>query len=180
MPNRLRDHSQWLGAGVLLAVAVVAGFWYASRAPEAVPVSIVHGADETVITVHVAGAVRQPGLVQVVKPARVADAIASAGGALPDADLDQVNLAAALVDGQQLVVPSTSDPAGSGTDDRVRVNLADAVELQQLPGVGPVLAQRILDYRDEHGPFLVVEDLLDVPGIGEAKLAAMRETVLVP
>jgi competence protein ComEA len=62
----------------------------------------------------------------------------------------------------------------------VRVNLADAPELEGLPGVGPVLAERIVAYREEHGPFAVVEDLLDVPGIGEAKLAALREAVLVP
>lgn len=180
MPNRLYEYSHWLGAGVLLAVAVVAGLWYSGRAPEPVPVSIGRGADEGVITVHVAGAVRRPGLVQVTQPARVADAIASAGGALPEADLHQINLAAPLVDGQQLLVPSESAPAGSPGDGRVRVNVADAVELQELPGVGPVLAQRILDHRNEHGPFVAVEDLLEVPGIGEGKLAALRDAVLLP
>lgn len=180
MPNRLHEYSQWLGVGVLLAVAIVAGLWYAGRAPEPAPASFERGADEGVITVHVAGAVRRPGLVQVTQPARVADAIASAGGALPEADLHQVNLAAPLVDGQQLMVPSENAPAGSSGDGRVRVNVADAAELQELPGVGPVLAQRILDHRNEHGPFVAVEDLLEVPGIGEGKLAALRDAVLLP
>ncbi len=181
MPKRLHDYSQWLGVGVLLAVAAVAGLWYAGRAPEPAPASIERGAGEGLVTVHVAGAVFRPGLVQLAQPARVADAILSAGGALPDADLHEVNLAAPLADGQQLLVPSTGDPsAGTPGDGRVRVNVADAAELEQLPGVGPVLAQRILDYREEHGPFLVVEDLLEVPGIGEGKLAALREAVLLP
>ena len=182
MPNRLREHSQWLGVGALLVAATVAGLWYAGRAPEPMPVSIERGVEDAgAITVHVAGAVRSPGLVQVARPARVADAIISAGGALPDADLCRVNLAALLADGQQLVVPSADESTtGDSGDRRVRVNVAGAEELEELPGVGPVLAQAILDHRDEHGPFAAVEDLLEVPGIGEGKLAALREAVLLP
>jgi len=135
------------------------------------------------ITVHVSGAVTRAGLVSLPADARVADAIVAAGGALPGAVLSGLNLAAPLADHQQLVVP-TADPLGGSpaiaADGRVHVNTADVSALQELPGVGPVLAQRIVDHRSEFGPFTVVEDLLDVPGIGEAKLAALRDVVLIP
>ena len=133
------------------------------------------------VTVHVSGAVAAPGLVSLPVGSRVADAVLAAGGALPGADLTALNLAAAIVDGQQLVVPDTAgDGAVVAADGRVRINTADATALEGLPGVGPVLAERIVAYRDSHGPFAVVEDLLEVPGIGESKLAAMRDRVIVP
>ena len=134
-----------------------------------------------VITVHVAGAVARPGLVQLPPDARVADAVAAAGGVAEGADPASVNLAARLVDGSQVVVPAEGEPAvGESADRLVRVNHADASELEALPGVGPVLAERIVGHREANGPFAVVEDLLGVPGIGEAKLASLRDFVAVP
>ena len=134
------------------------------------------------MTVHVSGAVAEPGLVSLQSGSRVADAVVAAGGALPGADLGSLNLAAPLVDGQQLVVPYLVPTNGVpvASDGRVRINTADAAALEGLPGVGPVLAQRIVAHRDAHGPFATVEDLLDVPGIGESKLAALRDSVIVP
>lgn len=178
------DRSQWFAAVLVLAVAAVAGVWYAGRSPAPPPLSVDPGSGGgRAITVHVAGAVQSPGVVRVAAGARVGEAIAAAGGARADADLGRVNLAAPLADGQQLLVPTLS-PGGEGGavggDGRVRVNLAGVEELEALPGVGPVLAERIIAYREEHGPFAVVEDLLDVPGIGEGKLAALRDAVLVP
>jgi competence protein ComEA len=176
------ERPQWIVAGLVLAAAV-AGLWYAGRAPAAPPLSVDPvGGQGRVITVHVSGAVRSPGVVQVAASARVGDAIGAAGGALPEADLAGINLAAPLADGQQLLVPTTSaeGTAAVAGDGRVRINVAGVDEMEALPGVGPVLAARIVAYREEHGPFAVVEDLLDVPGIGEAKLAALREAVLVP
>ena len=141
-------------------------------------------ADGPVTLIHVSGAVRRPGLVELRGQVRVADAISAAGGVLPDADLTVINLAASLRDGDQVVVPLRSPGGerdeGVGADGRVRLNAAGIDELQQLPGVGPVLAGRIVDHRDSHGRFETVEDLLDVPGIGEAKLAALRDAVVVP
>jgi competence protein ComEA len=137
---------------------------------------------ESSLTVHVSGAVARPGLVSLPGGARIADAIVAAGGARPDALLTSMNLAAPVAHGQQLVVPSIG-PAGSSAvqaDGRVAINTAEAGALEALPGVGPVLAQRIVEHRERNGPFSVIEDLLDVPGIGEAKLAALREMVLVP
>jgi competence protein ComEA len=177
------ERPKWIAAGLVLAVAAGAGLWYAGRAPAPPPVAVDPGQGAgRVITVHVAGAVRLPGVVEVAADSRVGNAIAAAGGALPQADLTRVNLAAPLSDGQQLLVPATSAEGmvAAAEEGKVRINVAGAEELASLPGVGPVLAARIVAYREENGPFAVVEDLLDVPGIGEAKLAALREAVLVP
>jgi len=178
------DRRQWAAAAAAVAVAVAGGVWFSGRSPAAPPLVVDPGpGGGRSITVHVAGAVLVPGVVRVAAGARVGEAIAAAGGARSDADLSRVNLAAPLADGQQLLVPTLSPEGGGealGSDGRVRVNLAGVEELETLPGVGPVLAARIVAYRTEHGPFAVVEDLLGVPGIGEGKLAALREAVLVP
>ena len=169
----------------VLAAAAMGGAWYASRAPQAPPIVVAPAASTTPsgpITVHISGAVRAPGLVEVVANARVADAVAAAGGAEPFADLEGINLAAGLVDGQQVVVPSqgevvAADPGSSG---KLRLNSASAQDLEALPGVGPVLAARIVAHREQWGPFSIIEDLLDVSGIGEAKLADLRDQLAVP
>jgi competence protein ComEA len=182
------ERSQLIGMGLLVAVALAAGAWYARSAPQPAPPVVVASAEEAAVesglTVHVSGAVAEPGMVLVPQGARVADAVVAAGGALPDADLHAVNLAARVSDGQLLAVPSASAGGGgtgsTGHDGRVAVNTASAADLESLPGVGPVLAQRIVDHRLRHGPFSTVEDLLDVPGIGEGKLAALRDAAQVP
>lgn len=135
------------------------------------------------LVVHVSGAVSEPGLVSLPSGSRVADAILAAGGALPEAVLAGINLAAPVTNGQRVVIPSRGDSpqhGGGSGGGLVALNHASASELEGLPGVGPVLAQRIIDHRERHGPFETVEDLLDVPGIGEAKLAALRDYVAVP
>lgn len=134
------------------------------------------------IVVHVSGAVLRPGLVELVTGSRVADAVEAAGGAILGADLDSVNLAQAVTDGQQVVVPRAGESvaASPSSDDTVSLNRADARALEVLPGVGPVLAASIVAYREEHGPYMEVEDLLSVPGIGESKLATLRDRVVVP
>jgi competence protein ComEA len=178
------ERPKWIAAALVVVAIAGVGAWYTTRSPTPPPLSVDPVGDgRRVITVHVAGAVRSPGLVEVTAGSRVADAIVAAGGALPEADLGRVNLAAPLADGQQLVVPSVPPAGEAGAvlgDGRVRINVAGVEELEALPGVGPVLAERIVAYREEHGPFAVVEDLLGVSGIGEGKLAALREAVLVP
>ena len=144
---------------------------------------------------HVVGAVRRPGLYRLREGARVADAVERAGGATGGADLAALNLAAPLVDGVQILVPPRALPlAGrqptSGADaglgerggrfgvgSKLSLATATAAELDELPGVGPVTAQNILDYRTEHGPFRSVEDLDAVPGIGPARIEQLRELV---
>jgi competence protein ComEA len=140
-----------------------------------------------VLTVHVSGAVTHAGLVEVSERSRVADVIAAAGGATDVADLSRVNLAEPVSDGQRIVIPvrgsekrQGSPPDDGGSESRIRLNDADVAELEALPGVGPVLAEKIVAYRLEFGPFSDIEDLLDVSGIGERKLASLRDLVVVP
>jgi competence protein ComEA len=175
-----------------VAIAVVGGVWYGARAPEPVPIEVGSpiGPDEAeapelgIVTVHVAGAVRRPGLVTVSVPARVADVVAAAGGAEAFADLGAMNLAAPVGDGDRVEVPAWGGVPGPSEPDAgeggVDLNRATANELQTLPGVGPVIAARIVEYREENGPFATIEDLLDVPGIGESKLAELRTVVRTP
>lgn len=134
--------------------------------------------------VYVSGWVSTPGVVQVPEGAIVADAVSAAGGAIEGALLDTVNLARPLVAGDHVQLPGPGDSmaVSSATDSGglISINLADVSTLEDLPGVGPVLAERIVDHREANGPFETVEDLLEVPGIGEAKLASMRDQIRVP
>ncbi len=139
------------------------------------------------LVVDVSGAVRRPGLYRLRPGARVADALARAGGATARADVEAVNLAAPLADGQKVLVPRThpasagpaSPAAGAGGPaGRVSLSTATLEELDALPGVGPVTAQRILDYRQKQGGFRSVEELDAVPGIGPARLEQLRELVV--
>ena len=160
--------------------------WFGRSGPEPAPLLLQPPArtPDAQITVHIAGEVVFPGLVVVAPEARVADAIAAAGGTTRAADLTAINLAAPLHDGEQIVIPpeSEGEPGRAVVDGqgRVHINRASVDELEQLPGVGPVLAARIAAHREENGPFRVVEDLLDVAGIGEGKLATLRDAVALP
>ena len=133
------------------------------------------------LLVHVVGAVRHPGVYQLADGARARDAVTAAGGATKRAELEGLNLAAPVADGDQVVVPvrgqASHAAATPGKPAIVRLNQAEVAALDTLPGIGPATAQRIIAWRDEHGPFGTIEDLLDVPGIGEAKLAAMRDLI---
>lgn len=176
--------SRWFAPAVLLAGALAIGVWFNRAAPQPPPLPPPStGVAE--ITVHVGGAVASPGLVRVGPGARVADAIVAAGGFLATAETARVNLAAPVRDGERILVPERGGLTAAGTraagaDAGLDVNTADATALTGLPGVGPVLAERIVAHREANGPFRTVEDLLDVPGIGEGKLASLREHVSIP
>lgn len=153
------------------------------------------GAGDTVVVVHVAGAVTRPGVVTLAAGARVADAVAEVGGPSADAQLDGLNLARVLVDGEQVVVPEVGqDPApgtggadgdgagvaaGAGVlpDGRVDLNSASAEQLEELPGIGEVTAGRIIAHREEQGPFEDPSELREVRGIGEARWLELRDLV---
>jgi competence protein ComEA len=139
-----------------------------------------------VVVVDVAGAVRRPGLHSVPADSRVEDAIVAAGGATRKAQLDAVNLAAPVADGEQIVVPGSgaggvaaaSSPAGSSPSAPLDLNSATLEQLEALPGIGPVTAQKIIDYRTQHGAFHVVSELEGVPGIGPAHMAQLKGLVI--
>lgn len=191
-------------ASGLLAVLVVAGHRLAAagtaRAPDIVaplePVSSVSTSSaRPALIVHVVGAIRRPGLYRLRDGARVADALRRAGGATGRADLAALNLAAPLVDGVQVFVPpqlvvrgagaatdgaelaSPGPEVAAGLGRKLSLATATADELDELPGVGPVTAQSILDYRTEHGPFRSVDDLDAVPGIGPTRIEQLRDLV---
>lgn len=191
-------------------VGVTAGFALAGlllfivRAPSGEPISLQPAPTKEPIAVHVIGAVPRPGLYEFAEGARVQDAIDAAGGLLSSANVDSINLAALLEDGQQLDIPyksgqepSTQEPGssedgldlpggteeptdtGGGENDLVNINTASLEELDSLPGIGPTIAQRIIDYRDENGPFAVIEDILNVSGIGPSTFDQIKDLITV-
>jgi competence protein ComEA len=130
------------------------------------------------VVVHVAGAVRKPGVYTLPAGSRVDDAVERAGGITGDGSPDAINLAARLSDGQQVVVPSTKAGGGpaaaSAADGPISLGSATVEQLDTIEGIGPVTAQNILDYRDEHGGFSSVEEVDQVPGIGPATMEALK------
>lgn len=186
-----------LGGCLLVGLAVGALVWLTRQSPEPVDsaLPLVEPASVTTTTsppgpvvVHVAGAVASPGVQRLPAGARVIDAVDAAGGLLPDADAGRVNLAAELADGTQVYVPAIGEvpPVAGGvtgaagdSSGPVDLNIADATALETLPGVGPATSEAIIEHRERNGPFVSVDGLLEVRGIGEAKLAAIRDLVRV-
>ena len=170
---------------LLLVAAALAGTLVLSRlaapgAPAVAPVPPT--VEDTPLWVHVAGEVARPGLYRLPAGARVADALAAAGGATGAARLGSLNLARPLEDGEQLVVPGPAAAGavpGARTDGKVDLNRASPAELDALPGIGPVLAARIVAYRDANGGFRAVRDLRRVQGIGEKLYRSLAELVAV-
>lgn len=174
---------------VVLSIAVGLGIVRGQAAPS--ETVALDGADAATaapsgeLYVHVLGAVHQPGLYVLDLDARLVDAIAAAGGTTEDADLAAINLARMLADGEQIVVPVIGNPEavpGGGaepSDGLIDLNTADQAALETLPRIGPALAQRIIEWREQNGRFTSVDDLLAVPGIGEKLLAGMRDLVRI-
>ncbi len=214
--ERLREH--WedprVRVGALLLAALVAGFfWYqlgvrgstAAAPPPRTTTSsgarsqVVAGTASSSrptgrVVVQVAGAVAHPGVVRVAADARVVDAVQAAGGGLPGADLDRLNLAAKVVDGQRIAVARIGEPApaesgtggtadaatGDGTaSGPININRATATQLEELPGIGPSLAAAIIKEREKRGGFKAVGELQDVRGIGELRFADIKDLVSV-
>jgi competence protein ComEA len=158
-------------------------------APPAAPPAATTTVAPTELVVDVVGAVRRPGLYRLAQGARIADAVARAGGATAKASLSLINLAAPLADGEQIVVPgrgvvAAGAPTGAGpgepgaaTNGPVHLNTATLEQLDSLPGIGPVTAQKILDYRQKHGSFSSVDELDAVPGIGPARMDQLKDLV---
>jgi competence protein ComEA len=139
------------------------------------------------LVVYVVGAVRRPGLYHLSEGARIADAVARAGGTTRRADAAAVNLAAPVADGEQVLVPARLPravaiaqgvPTPGAPPGPVQLSAATTEQLDVLPGIGPATAQKIVDYRTEHGPFRSVDELDEVPGIGPAKVEQLRDLVI--
>jgi competence protein ComEA len=205
----IRERLSALSRAELIALVALLGvtlggaaLWYVRSLPQ--PVAVTAGASggggpapaasaspspAAVLLVDVAGWVRHPGVYEFEEGARVIDAIDAAGGARTGAMLEALNLAAPLIDGGQILVPKEGEQAAAppvagesgaaAPGALINVNTAGATELEALPGVGEVIAQAIVDYRTENGPFTSVDQLLDVSGIGDATLEDIRELVTV-
>ncbi|HWL66400.1 MAG TPA: ComEA family DNA-binding protein [Actinomycetota bacterium] len=184
----------WLIAAIVVALLLGALVFKAIRlrpqiappasATHSVPTATASGA--AILYVHVSGAVRKPGLYEFLPGARVADAVETAGGAKPGADLSALNLAELLTDGMQVDVPARGNgsaapvaTASGASPATVNLNTADQIALETIPGVGPVTALAILQTRDRLGSFTTFEQLLEVDGIGPATLEAMRPYVSI-
>lgn len=193
--------------GVMAGFALAGLLLFVSRVPEGEPVLLQPAPTKAPIAVHVIGAVPRPGLYEFAEGARVQDAINAAGGLLTSADINAVNLAALLADGQQLNVPykAGEEPSGGGSEtlslpgpdddddelssgnsgseepiaELVNINTASAAELDSLSGIGPTLAQRIIDYRNENGPFTDIEDIMNVSGVGPSTFENIKDLITV-
>jgi competence protein ComEA len=211
VPDQLRDARWEPGRPGALALSLVAalaaviaavGVWREHPVPEPTPALPLITADTALgpssppppaapeVVVSVAGRVARPGLIRLPDGTRVADALAAAGGPLPDTDLMGLNIARRLSDGEQLLIgvaPPPGQPTDgaapsappSGASRKVDLNTATLEQLDVLPGVGPVTAQRILDWRAAHGRFTSVDQLREVSGIGQARLARLKDLVQV-
>jgi competence protein ComEA len=179
-------------AAAVLVLLLVRHLGGGSAAPAVTPVQPVvkpKAATPKLVVVDVAGAVRRPGLYRLREGSRIDDAIATAGGATSKAQLDSVNLAAPVADGEQVVVPgrgaaaagvAAASPAAAGSAPSAPLDLNSATleQLENLPGIGPVTAQKILDYRQQHGAFHSIVELQGVPGIGPAHMAQLKGLVI--
>lgn len=169
-----------VGVGVAVLITAVTPHGVSAVVQPSSTPAAPDAAGGSVIYVHILGQVEHPGLYALRDGDRGVDIVAAAGGFTAEADPAGINLARFLADGEQIVVPAVGEvAAASGTtaDGRVNLNTADAAALDTLPRIGPALAERILAWREKNGPFASVEDLLDVPGIGDAILEGLRDLV---
>ena len=178
VPHRRRFLLAGVMAGVALVVALA--LWWQRPVPEIPPdlpvaeAAAVTRAEDQLI-VNVVGLVPTPGLVTVPNGARVADALQAAGGTNPGADLTPLNLARKVTDGEQIAVGIPAPQPLNATTEPLNLNTASKEQLDTLPGVGPVTAQRIVDRRQKQGPFTSLDQLGEIEGIGDAKLTKLRD-----
>ncbi len=180
-----------LVAGTLFGLFLAALVWVVTRNPSGQAVMLRPAPTEKPIIVHISGAVPRPGVYALPKGARVQDAVSAAGGFLAEADKESINLAQPLEDGQRLDIPFLEgfspvlptpvvERSVSPQDtDLVNINTATSFELETLPGIGPTIAQKIIEYREQNGPFLSTEDIINVPGIGPGTYERIKDLITV-
>jgi len=185
--------------GVMAGFALAGLLFFISRLPSGQPIVLQSAPTKAPIAVHVIGAVPRPGLYEFSEGARVQDAIDAAGGLLSSANVNSVNLAALLEDGQQLNIPFKDGEAPDVTSsddelvlpgateesvvtadggDKININTASVEEFDALPGIGPTIAQRIVDYRTENGPFQTIEDIMNVSGVGPSTFDNIKDLII--
>lgn len=171
--------------GVLIGLTVGGVLWIVARAPRGNSVALLPPPTPAPLVVDVAGAVPRPGVYELPGGSRVKDAVEAAGGFLAEADKSTINLAAPLEDGQRLEIPflEGTQPLGApraeeAQPELIDINTADVDLLSTLPGIGPTLAQRIVDYRDTYGPFFYIEDIMNVDGIGPDTFENIKDLIM--
>jgi len=176
--------------GVLFVLLVTAGGMIYVRRPSPQAIEIIEPSPTSVPTpvqlaVYVTGAVVDPGVYHLLEGSRVEEALDAAGGATAEADLNRVNLARMVHDEDQIYVPAIGEenpplPSGSTSGgDLININIARRVELETLPGIGPTLAQCVIDHREAQGPFDAIEEIMEVHGIGEGVFEQIRDLITV-
>jgi competence protein ComEA len=181
----------YMAAGVLLGLFVALLIWVVARNPSGQAVTLRPVPTEKPIVVHITGAVPRPGVYALAQGSRVQDAISAAGGFLADANKNGINLARALEDGEQLDIPymegtspviGTEIPAtteSSSSTELININTASQAELESLPGIGPTTAQKIIQYREQNGPFVNTQDIINVSGIGPGTYERIKDLITV-
>jgi len=164
--------------GVLIGLLAAGVIWLAASRPRGDPVALLPTPTPSVLTVYVSGAVATPGVYTLPDGSRVDAAVQAAGGFVPGAEPERINLAALLEDGQQIDVPGIVSTSHVNAG-RVNINTATVSELDALPGIGPTTAQTIVDYRLQHGPFQIIQDIQNVPGIGPATYDRIKDYITV-
>ena len=164
--------------GVLIGLLAAGIIWLGVSPPRGNEVTLLPTATPSLLTVYVSGAVATPGVYTLPEGSRIAAAVKAAGGMLPGAETNNINLALLIADGQQINVPGIVDTSHVNAG-RVDINTATLAELDSLPGIGPTTAQSILDYRLQNGPFQVIQEIQNVPGIGAATFAQIQDYISV-
>ena len=178
----------YMVSGILFGLFVAALVWVVARNPSGTAVTLRPVPTDKPIIVHITGAVPRPGVYALPQGARVQDGISAAGGFLAEAEKTGINLARALEDGEQLDIPyvegftpviATPEEVFVPTSDLININYASTFELEALPGIGPTTAQKIVDYREQNGFFLSIEDIINVPGIGPDTFDRIKDQITV-
>src|SRR5688572_10350486 len=179
----------YMASGILLGLFLAVLVWVVARNPTGQAVTLRPVPTEKPIIVHITGAVPRPGVYALPQGARVQDAISAAGGFLAEAQKSEINLARIIEDGEKFdipyiegaspVIPTPGETVVAATTELVDINIASQAELETLPGIGPTTAQKIIEYREQNGPFLAIEDIVNVSGIGPGTYERIKDLITI-